>query len=1022
MDQQSLRSLQCNSPNVQLNVCRPERTYSPACFRWRSRARSAQDPLQIKLFTFKPVAPNSRLLASSIVLTRFQQQRASSASPTIPVSPKADYFSGSTPRASLSTTKSPRSPLATPQSPLRPPQLPRSQTSPNLASREQSCGMHKPAEKPTVLKISTDISREERKTQEICVSPSWSDHGEKARKKERRRAEKEQKEREKKLKYDEELQKSADLRAGKRLSKKPPPAAMETQKMPTALRRGSWMSILSSQPSSGENTRRSSREEKRLSGISFGSIKSKRSLSAPATSIESAPATAGASEHWHPIVSPSAPKLPSFRWSSSRKNSNDGHNSASPGSEETYEKDFIAFAYRLESSETVTAPENIDPPKAKHHLTGQAPSVALPGAPTLSRSATEPSFISVPYKSLLNRSPPRTPKARSDSPESMKVVKSTRPPSGKSSPNLVGTVDLPSPGVVPHAQTRPAHDYVHKQRMYQQQQSIAGFEDQQAIKNATELSNELAADHEAVVDHGSSMATEKDQGPGSTTPVEVTQLPNAKKSHRKDSSISSVYTKQRHRSKSPHVASARAKPMPIEHAPLSQSTTLDQPPPEEPHKETAQASLQSPQKSAPSSKPQVSAGFKSDKILGFRRRTKQAPALTSVPYGAENHVEANQNSPLNTQPTEEPVAKRSKIERMFKEPKPPFANRERRTSSSSKSKEALSDTTLTQTHSRTRTSSSTVLNDLTALPLPRSTEPVSNKATNSAVQATPAKDQSSIGSKHAKSEAKTQKSHRPQSSAVAEPEPDVKSIADTKSYVQTTGDLTTSGGDGFENTAIKKQAHEIIVESETGEGLIRKTSIKHPRSNPQLQTKTTATDCLPALDFLPPLKHQPLVKRERQSPTRPAPADSNAVSISQFREPNIPLPYEPPHAPDLKLIPRSPLRPPSQFPVPAGNRFNRSSTDVGTVAFGKGSLADGMGAKPVAKLFVICCKCKFWHDLPSKLYEAMALPLELHKAEKGKVAGARLETAVKCPWCEHAMTTTCCQGWTTVVYLHERHH
>ena len=109
--------------------------------------------------------------------------------------------------------------------------------------------------------------------------------------------------------------------------------------------------------------------------------------------------------------------------------------------------------------------------------------------------------------------------------------------------------------------------------------------------------------------------------------------------------------------------------------------------------------------------------------------------------------------------------------------------------------------------------------------------------------------------------------------------------------------------------------------------------------------------------------------------------------------------------------------------------MNRSVTEVGTVSFGKGKLGDGMEAKPMAKLFVICCKCKFWHDLPSKLYEAMALPKELDKDEsvaggksKGKVTGARLETAVKCPWCEHAMTTWCCQGWTTVVYLLERHH
>jgi len=969
------------------------------------------------------MVPDPCLLATSIVLTRFQQQRASSASPTIPLFPKADYFSGPTP---LSPTRSPRSPLATPQSLPRPSQLPRSRTSPNLTSKEQSSENPKPATKAMPLKISTDINQGGKGTQEICLSPSWSDHGEKARKKEKRRAEKEQKEREKKLKHDDEQQKNADLKAGKRLSKKPPPAAMETQKMPTALRRSSWISILSSQPSSGENTRRSSREEKRLSGMSFGSTKSKRSQSTPATSTESAPATAGASEQWYPIVSPSAPKLPSFGWSSSRRTSNDGRKSASPGSDEVYENDLIAFAYRLESSEIMTEPENVEPRMGKHNSRIESPPKASPGAPTLSRSATEPSFMSVPYEPLPSRSPPRTPKAKSNSPESGKAVASAKPPSGKPSLSLAATDKLPSPGVVPQAQTGPSHDgssYVHKQRMYQQQQSIAGFEDQQAIKDATELANELAAEYETTLDKSPKTTAERGQPSGSTLPVEVTQPSKAIRSHGKDASISTVYTKQRNRSRSPRVASAPAKPRPTESTPLSQDSTLAPPAPEKQQKTGAQASLQSPQESVTASKPQLSAGFKPDKILGFRRRTKQPPALIPVHHDAESHVEAVQTSPLDPQPIEEPVVKRSKIERIFREPKLAFANREERSSSSSRSKEALIEARLTQSHSRTRTSSSGVLNDLTAPPLPRSmTEPVSSKVKNPAGQAKPANGQRVIEGNHAKSEANTQKSHHPQPSAVAEPKPEVRSAAESKSHVKATSNAVTTVGDNLEKTASKKQAYEVIVESETGEGLIRKTSIKRPRSNPQLQTQTTATNSLPTLDFLPPLKHQPLVKRERQSPTSPTPANSTSVSISQFQEPIVPLAYEPSHAPDLKLIPRSPLRPPSQFPVPSGNRFNRSSTDVGTVAFGKGTLADGVDAKPVAKLFVICCKCKFWHDLPSRLYEAMALPLELHKAEKGKVAKARLETAVKCPWCEHAMTTRCCQGWTTVVYLHERHH
>jgi hypothetical protein len=76
----------------------------------------------------------------------------------------------------------------------------------------------------------------------------------------------------------------------------------------------------------------------------------------------------------------------------------------------------------------------------------------------------------------------------------------------------------------------------------------------------------------------------------------------------------------------------------------------------------------------------------------------------------------------------------------------------------------------------------------------------------------------------------------------------------------------------------------------------------------------------------------------------------------------------------------------------------------------------------MAKMFVICCKCKFWHDLPSKIYEAMALPRRILEDEVEGATKGKVDTVVKCPWCEHGMSSQCCAGWTTIVYLHERHH
>ncbi|KAL2825394.1 hypothetical protein BJY01DRAFT_157363 [Aspergillus pseudoustus] len=119
----------------------------------------------------------------------------------------------------------------------------------------------------------------------------------------------------------------------------------------------------------------------------------------------------------------------------------------------------------------------------------------------------------------------------------------------------------------------------------------------------------------------------------------------------------------------------------------------------------------------------------------------------------------------------------------------------------------------------------------------------------------------------------------------------------------------------------------------------------------------------------------------------------------------------------------------------------------------------------VAKLFVICCRCKFWHDMPSEVYASLtnsdplsaALDQELAAWERNSLSD-RLTTPsaatrslreqstkpfkadvqqrslrtrvttdlpsgpVKCCWCEHHMSKQCCQGWTTVVQMRQRHH
>ncbi|KAJ5121164.1 uncharacterized protein N7515_009125 [Penicillium bovifimosum] len=113
---------------------------------------------------------------------------------------------------------------------------------------------------------------------------------------------------------------------------------------------------------------------------------------------------------------------------------------------------------------------------------------------------------------------------------------------------------------------------------------------------------------------------------------------------------------------------------------------------------------------------------------------------------------------------------------------------------------------------------------------------------------------------------------------------------------------------------------------------------------------------------------------------------------------------------------------------------------------------------PISKLFVICCRCKYWHDLPSEVYARLACPERLGPESKlsralskkrngsgsRKLTGSRplsfgysasraqdtpdlhpaplLPRKVTCCWCGHNMSRSCCEGWTTVVEMRERHH
>jgi hypothetical protein len=196
--------------------------------------------------------------------------------------------------------------------------------------------------------------------------------------------------------------------------------------------------------------------------------------------------------------------------------------------------------------------------------------------------------------------------------------------------------------------------------------------------------------------------------------------------------------------------------------------------------------------------------------------------------------------------------------------------------------------------------------------------------------------------------------------------------------------------------------------------LPRMPSLSKSRSSPDLKADTS---------FLPPLKHQPLVPpsrpRARDSsvslPPPKATADSSdsdsssSMTLKKSRRTLPPLPVVSSDAASyLKEARKS--APPSRSSRPP-SFFTKSGNGIPALP----------GAAPIAKMFVECCGCKFYHDMPSKVYECMTNPDGLVEDRNLGVSGV-ISTMVKCPWCSHGMTTTCCAGYAAVVYLKEKLH
>lgn len=170
----------------------------------------------------------------------------------------------------------------------------------------------------------------------------------------------------------------------------------------------------------------------------------------------------------------------------------------------------------------------------------------------------------------------------------------------------------------------------------------------------------------------------------------------------------------------------------------------------------------------------------------------------------------------------------------------------------------------------------------------------------------------------------------------------------------------------------------------TSTDIQRVPSISKSISTPNLQeVRETQPNTQQDLSFLPKLKHQPFSK----------PSDERRKSQQK--------------------LPVSILKPSSASSISTTSSNNKNRFPALN--------APNPTPDPIAKMLVVCCSCRYFHDLPSKLYECMARPDNVVEDKSLGVSGV-ITTVVKCPWCGHGMSTGCCEGYAAVVYLRERLH
>jgi hypothetical protein len=255
-----------------------------------------------------------------------------------------------------------------------------------------------------------------------------------------------------------------------------------------------------------------------------------------------------------------------------------------------------------------------------------------------------------------------------------------------------------------------------------------------------------------------------------------------------------------------------------------------------------------------------------------------------------------------------------------------------------------------------------------------------------------------------------------------EPNPNSKQVdGNKKSRIDTL--KTTYPVNSPENTDDEGMDH-IQAAAEKVLAVFNDISVQRPglrrRSNSQ-SSLTTATDA----SIPPSYKERPLrIRPKNRSGTSEPHLPSAASYLEDARK-------QTPTAIPQRAARKQRLGPPTSFMIPD------SDSDAATAEAKLPSVPDMVGRslrhkstpllsmtdrEPVAKVFVECCSCKYYHDMPSHLYEAMANPEGVLSSVDKLGYASTLSTTVKCSWCRHEMSTRCCAGLAATVYIKERLH